>query len=247
MLRDGTTPPCPACNDGHLDLDQKSVAIRETSASRSNHDEPAWEDQYAERRFAAILVCNRRACQEPVTVAGDVEWVRSDSYDEDGGPPDFTNRFEPRYMHPAPPIFRVPKTCPVEISASLANAFGAFWSDPSACANRIRVAVELLLTGVGVRRFSSGKGKRNNLSLHARIVEFEKTEKDLARALLAVKWIGNAGSHGGEDSLGRTDLFDGFDLIKYVLDEIFERRQHHRGVKTLVGTINKRKKPRSGK
>ena len=41
--------------------------------------------------------------------------------------------------------------------------------------------------------------------------------------MLAVKWIGNEGSHPG--SVSRDDLLDAFQLVEHLLDEIFINRR----------------------
>lgn len=41
--------------------------------------------------------------------------------------------------------------------------------------------------------------------------------------MMAVKWIGNVGSHGAEP-LSQNDVFDGLDLLEHVLVEVFENR-----------------------
>ena len=40
-------------------------------------------------------------------------------------------------------------------------------------------------------------------------------------ALLAVKWLGNAGSHA--DNISREKVYDAFDIIEAVLKDVFSR------------------------
>ena len=81
------------------------------------------------------------------------------------------------------------------------------------------------------------------LSLHARIDLFRQTNPDLADALMAVKWIGNAGSHSRP--IMREDLLDGYELMEHVLDELFVQREKR--IARLSRQINRRKRPRSVK
>jgi hypothetical protein len=60
------------------------------------------------------------------------------------------------------------------------------------------------------------------LTLHERIERFRRDDVAAGRALMAVKWIGNEGSHGGR--LDKKDLLDGFELLEHALSEVFGRR-----------------------
>lgn len=93
------------------------------------------------------------------------------------------------------------------------------------------------------RRVVTKKRKLRLLNLHERVVLFSLRNKDIANHLLAVKWIGNTGSHVGD--VTRDDVFDDFQIINYVLDELFLKRSEV--VSKLTKQINKAKKPRSAK
>ena len=124
------------------------------------------------------------------------------------------------------------------------TSFKLYWLSPEACANSIRSVVEGLLTHFKVRLTSkNAKGQRVLLSLHARIDLFRQTNPDLADALMAVKWIGNAGSHSRP--IMREDLLDGYELMEHVLDELFVQREKR--IARLSRQINRRKRPRSVK
>ena len=104
----------------------------------------------------------------------------------------------------------------------------------------IRAAVERLLDHIKEPKTRLGQaGKRERLSLHTRIVGLARRDKDLSDSLLAVKWLGNAGSH--TDELTQDDIFDALDILDVILDDLFVR--HRARVKKLVTTINKNKGP----
>jgi|HubBroStandDraft_1064217.scaffolds.fasta_scaffold1179519_1 hypothetical protein len=69
-----------------------------------------------------------------------------------------------------------------------------------------------------MKRFAVRNGKRYFVALPSRIQQLEQLGAKnphlakLVRAMHAVRWIGNAGSHADERSLKRDDLFDGFGL-----------------------------------
>ena len=59
----------------------------------------------------------------------------------------------------------------------------------------------------------------HRLTLHSRIEDFAKTDAENGAILLAIKWLGNSGSHPG--GLTRDDVLDAFDMIEYVLEDRF--------------------------
>jgi len=56
---------------------------------------------------------------------------------------------------------------------------------------------------------------------------------------MAIKWIGNAGSHYGD--IDQNDIFDGFDLLKYSIDKIYN--SHEKEIVNMTKKINKKRKP----
>jgi len=74
---------------------------------------------------------------------------------------------------------------------------------------------------------------------YTRIVNLAERDKELSESLLAVKWLGNVGSHS--DELSREDIFDAFDILDVILDDLFVRNRAR--VKNLVTAINKNKGP----
>jgi hypothetical protein len=107
--------------------------------------------------------------------------------------------------------------------------------------NRLRIAVEMLLTEMRVPRFANSKGKRRRLSLHQRIEKMPASRLGLREQLFAVKWLGNAGSHPGQ--VTQDGVLDGMELMDHVLREHYASPQ--KAAAKLSQAINKRKGPRS--
>ena len=84
------------------------------------------------------------------------------------------------------------------------------------------------------------KGKRRGLSLHARIEEFRRKFPNEADMLMAIKWIGNSGSHASE-KLTKDDTLDGFEILEHVIHKLFETETKR--IKKLTKIINKKKGP----
>jgi hypothetical protein len=93
------------------------------------------------------------------------------------------------------------------------------------------------------KRNASGRRKKLRLSLHERIVKLKATKpklKDLCDRLMAVKHLGNAGSHPG--AVTYEDVFDGFDIIERILNDLYT--QADSALAKIVRDINARRKPR---
>jgi hypothetical protein len=75
-----------------------------------------------------------------------------------------------------------------------------------------------------------------DLSLHARLDAFATTEPVVGPKLMALKWLGNAGSHDGEVS--KADLLDAFEILEHALGEIVEKRSKR--VATLAKKLMKK-------
>ncbi|HLL06997.1 MAG TPA: DUF4145 domain-containing protein [Myxococcaceae bacterium] len=228
--------PCPRCYDGMLVPAAHSFHKQETFESRDAKQSEDWEPDWEEERFAGLLACNRNECAESVAVCG-----RTHLEPSSDDPHQWIIVYAPRFFLPAPPIFRVPNGTIQSVRDELMRAWTLYWSDAASCANRIRTCVELLLTYVGVPQSTRPLGKKPaRLSLHARIEKFRVRAPELAESLMAVKWLGNAGSHVGE--LKKDDVLDGFELLEHVLAEVFEERSKR--LKRLQKDIVKWKGPR---
>lgn len=160
----------------------------------------------------------------------------------------FINTFYPRLVCPSPDLFKIAEKCPENVAAKIRKAFISSWGEHDACANQIRIALELLLTERGVPKYTTRKGQRKLLSLHARIDRFANStsakNRHLSDLMRAVKWLGNAGSHGFEDqaeTLRQSDIFDAFDLLQYVVDELYAKSSSR--LAKLAKEINRRKGP----
>lgn len=58
-------------------------------------------------------------------------------------------------------------------------------------------------------------------------------------ALLAIKWLGNAGAHDAE--MARDTVYDALDILELVLKKLY--MEDHKHVERLVKAVNKRKGP----
>lgn len=228
--------PCPHCNGGILLLNQETFREEETIESIQDRNQEAWEPEWIHGLFTAHLRCSNTNCREIAVVCG--SYKNLGWFDPDTGEDDFAKVLEPDFICPTPDLFIIPKTCPEDIKLEFRKAFSLYWSDLDAAGNRVRTVVELLLNYLKVRkRERTKKGKYRHLSLHDRILEFHPKNPDIGEKLLAIKWLGNIGSHG--NGLSKDDLIDDFEMIQFVFEELFERTRDR--LSTMAKNIIRKK------
>lgn len=233
---------CRSCAAARLRVKAGSLAEGETRDSKASHSHDAWEPEWIAGRFASILECPH--CSGEVGVTGTYRVQDERGYADSKEVGGWVTYYKPTYFTDAPCIIEIPCATPDSVSNEIERSFQLYWSDHLACANRIRIAVETLLTAQRINRSTGGPrtGKRRRmLTLHQRIELFSKRQPAFADKLLAIKWIGNAGSHA--DVVTEDDLLDAYDILCFVLDELYVKRSKRIGA--LARAINRRKAPRS--
>ena len=234
--------PCPSCHESPLRVVLKSLTHGETSGSKAMRDHDAFEpDLHVDGRFACIMDCGH--CGNEVGVTGTYR-LKDERYEdaERGEAGGYVKYHRPRYFTDSPHLVQMPEKTPGPVAEELVASFQLFWSDPLTCTNRIRSSVEKLLNAERVPQTTrNDKGKRVFLKLHVRIERYQKERKNIADKLMAMKWIGNAGSHSQGTTLD--DALDGYELMDWVLDTLYARR--HRRASALTRVINRRRAPRS--
>lgn len=235
--------PCPNCRHSKLALSLNTIKKGLSKTSRMKRNHPDWDNQWdqdgEQYRFSCLLVC--QSCEESVALVGKMVMSLEPDNDEFDGHPvaKYEEYFEPLFFFPAIPIIETYKDVPPQLGLELAKSFQLFWADIESCANRIRSGLEILLNEQGVRKTIVNKKGRRRLSLHERIAEFRKKNKDLANLMEAIKWLGNAGSH--PLGIKREDILDGYEMMSHVLAEIYTKPSAR--LHKMARLINQRKKP----
>lgn len=228
--------PCPTCGKGHLKVNKDALLINETGPSKADHEHPAWDPDWMKHRFAGLLTCNFGNCGDLVAILGDVSIVEEHDYNYDGEPTqEFIEHFRPRSLSPAPLPIRPPEEAPQLVKDALREAAGLIWQSAEGAANQVRQAVEHLMDAQGITKSAPGA----YLSLHARIEKFKVMDAKNAEILLAVKWLGNSGSHAG--GLTRDDVFDAFDMVELVLVNLYDMTTAM--IMAKVNAVNNQKGP----
>jgi hypothetical protein len=187
-----------------------------------------------------MLTCTNPKCQEVVvsTGKGGVNVVGQTITPEGHIDTQYDDIFKPVFFHPPLHIFRIPEDTPKNIKQAIISSFSLAFNNHSAAANQIRIALECLLTHLKVKRFETIRGKRKRLNLHKRIELLPAKYKKIKEVCLAIKWLGNAGSHC-DDKMSFDDVFDGYDMLSFVLEELYDNKHEH--VKKLAKRINEKK------
>ena len=229
---------CPTCGTGLLQLKADSFFLDEKRFSR-DHNHEAWDPEWIEYVYSCLLYCSNDKCKEVVANSGvgSVDW--SMGQDENGEYQEvLEDYFKPKHFQPALKLIQIPADCPESVKTLIQDSFCLFFQSPSAAANCIRASVEQLLTELKIKRFNTTNGKRRIISLHRRIALLPTQFSEIRDMIIAIKWLGNAGSHS-QDSLTMDDVLDAYELLEHVLSEIYAQKA--KKMKALAKKINKKK------
>lgn len=214
--------PCPSCEIGLLLQVPKKFEYHSDAATCNAKNEEYSEPEMYSYVFSDTLKCFN--CSEIVVVTGighsEQQWD-----DDEQTSSSYHEVFSPKFFQPSPPIIKFPvhADLPDPVVRLLIKSFKLFWCDYDACANRLRASLEALLDGMSIARKKNPDAKRE-LSLHDRIglITAEKGTPmdDVKELIMAVKWLGNAGSHELK-GINRSELIDGYKMIELCLNRIF--------------------------
>jgi hypothetical protein len=233
----GTPPwPCPRC-EGPIAVYDKRIrmtASNDLPQNILNLDSELIPDiGFLENRFSGILHCT--SCDLKITISGYGHHLdRYGNTVQNQYHEKIEEAYYPINFDPPLRIITILRSYPKEIVKQLNNSFYHYWNDSSACANKIRIVVELVLDIQGI---SAGR-------LHQRINEYKSKKNNVIGEILeSVKWIGNAGSHVG--GISRKDLLDGYELLDHALTNMFPDKTNLPKLIELSDRINRTKGPLS--
>ena len=236
--------PCPACASGTLALVPNSLVEKETVKSKQLY-EVLGEPESIKSTFSAWLECSYGNCGEDAVVVGVGKVIMSgtlnpiDEMDEGPPLPDYKKIYQPLFCWPMPDMFELPEKCPDKVKSELRAGFRLFWSDQAASAGRRRVSLERLMDHLRIPK----RLNLHRLNLDERIMKFFEKNPVAGKNLMALKWLGNTGSH--QSNLSHDDLLDGFKILKFLVAELFDKRAAR--VTKLVRKISRKHDPRQKK
>lgn len=234
--------PCPNCKRNSLQILKEQFWNGQTAESKKmREEEEFWDIEWINLVFSGVLICSN--CSEHITFTGkgNPEPQGFYDYELDQMHHQYVEEFVPTFFEPSLNIFEIPEKCPDSVTDEIKNSFKLFWSDLPASANRIRTSLEVLLNEHKVKRFEINGGKRKPISLHKRILIFDN--KELTDLLMAIKWIGNTGSHLGD--LQTIDILEAYKMFEFALNKIYNNQEIE--IKKITKEINKRKGTRKRK
>lgn len=205
---------CPSCGNKTLEIISDSFNSGISSESLEIYRQDYGELSDIKLVFSCLLECKHSKCKEIISVAGNgcVEEIPHDerTVDDDGT----IEYFQAKFFIPPLKVFIIPASCPQSVSKPLDISFSLFLNSPSAAANTIRIALEALMDEFRIEK----KG-----SLHKRIERLPEGYSEFKDSLMAIKWLGNAGSHE-IDLVEVQDIMDAYEIIAFILNEIYESK-----------------------
>lgn len=233
---------CPTCGKGHLKAIKETHHEKESGPSLKAHSHDDWHPDWVSGRFVSLLECDFPPCREVASVSGNYNVDVEVTYDYEGSPEEtWVDFFQVQAISPSPLPIRPIKAAPETIKQCLAKAAALLWQSEEAAANSIRQALEHLMDARKVKKVVVRNGRRTRLTLHARIEEFRRQDQENGDILLALKWLGNSGSHVG--GLSRDDVLDAFDMIELALENLYGTTKAT--IMRKVKAVNKKKGPAS--
>jgi Domain of unknown function (DUF4145) len=209
---------CPQCKVGFLIPDKTSFQKIEPPHSKSLQALDEWDPDWITYRFTMSCVCNKKECGEVAFVSG--SGIVDQRYGHDGRP-EYYDCFAIKSFFPAPRLCYIPQETPSEVEKLMDKSFALYWSDVSAAANALRASLEALLGELKVPEQEKNKyGNTVRMTLHRRLEVWAATEKDNAELCLALKEVGNLGSHGY--LVQPEHYFGSLEIYSHVLKELFE-------------------------
>lgn len=197
--------PCPFCERASLSL-KKDSWYQYDQGQYLKKDECCDPVDDVSLAFNAVYQCSNSKCEQEIFSSG-TGFVYEDHVDNGYGDyqPQYNQYYQPRFFQPTVHFFKIPINTPYKTRAAIELSFSLVLQSPVAAVNSLRSAVEEILADHGIP-------KNTARTLHTRIekdVPQNTKLKDFEILFMAIKWLGNSGSHGNEIEL---------ELILYVYE-----------------------------
>ena len=228
---------CPHCHKGRLKLGKTTnndLTQTIPEEERNRHDEVLYQN------IAGFLNCDY--CYKKVFFIASRYYTHDSYIDPDGSVEidEDEQNYYPYFFKPSLCIIELNEFIPEDIKSEMINSFSLYWVDISACANKLRTVLELIMSQQKIRkRHTSNSGKSKQNTLHKRIELFAKKKKSESEFIMALKYIGNAGSH--TKKLTHEDILIGYEMLEHVLNKLYDKKYFR--LKKRMQMINKRRGP----
>jgi len=227
---------CPSCNGGLLRLGKEGLLRGETAASQAEQKHIYSEFDWIKTKAAVLFVCGQ--CNEAVACVADGRVDELYGYDEYGQTDrDWEDRYEPRFFDPPLILMDIPEDCPATVRQHLQTSFSLYFCNAGASANAARIGLEVLMDEWAVPKSDNGKP----LTLHWRLQRLPASYAHVQELLLAVKWLGNDGSHG--EPLTKVDVNSLYEILEMALHEAYDKKKDQVLAKARAINQARAKKP----
>lgn len=200
---------CGVCWSGTLQLDEQSFKKHKRVIN------------------SATLRCSNEHCQKRFSLVGKQKFFEG-KYEVSPTYIRITeHRLYPSHFQPELPLFELPKELSESAKESMQLSFNHFWYDLDACINKLRQCLEILVLENG------GVGT----SLHQKIDSLGQIlGEDIKQKLLALKWIGNEGSHSGPD-FTREQVLNTYELLSSVFLKLYPDHSKEEEMQKFVSRV----------
>jgi hypothetical protein len=138
---------------------------------------------------------------------------------------------KPTHIRPTLSLFNIPESINAQIKEKIMLSFDHFWYDLDACANKIRQALELMVKEFG------GKGD----TLHSQIKSLDlNLGADNINSLIALKWIGNDGSHSS-NPFTKEEILDTYEIFVHTINKLYPDNSANEIIESKINKINQNK------
>jgi Domain of unknown function (DUF4145) len=232
---------CKTCKNGVLQskISKDDELIITTNESKMMYDTFGIEIDDLKQIFSTTLICSNRNCEDKVLCSGNTYSSECSWYDKDGIiETGILRYYKPLFFYPNLSFFDLPPNTPVSIKEICNMSFSQFYINKSAALGTLRIALERLMDELNAKKTKMNKDrKRKKIKLHDRIVNLGKKHEKIKDLCLAIKWKGNAGSHG---NVSAQDVLDAYTIFEEVLKKIYDESSMQ--IDKIAKSINKKKK-----
>lgn len=229
---------CPTCQIAVLNTTSEHFIFEDTAITKQSWNEDWFDPDMARYTYTALFTCSNPSCKEAVASSGfgslEEEYIHTPS----GYEREYVSYFRPLFFHPPLKFFQIPNDTPDNVKKAIEASFSLSFSNKSAAVNQIRIALECLLNNLGIPQVSNENIKSKRLSLHDRVELLTHKYPKLKDICLAIKWLGNSGSHC-EEEMTMDNVLDGYEMMSFVLDELYDNK--HERIAILAKQINDKK------
>ncbi|HIB8930343.1 TPA: DUF4145 domain-containing protein, partial [Morganella morganii] len=209
--------PCPSCHQKTLQIVKGTFKCENTADTNRILNEEWFDYEMHRTVFVCMAKCAMKQCQEIVACSG----IGGTEFIYDSEIPHLDSYYQPKNFSPTLHPFLITEKCMEEIKKPLIASFSIYFSQPGSAANLIRITVERLLTAIGI---PDKNDKGRDIKLHSRIDSLEGLYAPYKEPLMAIKFLGNAGSHT-YDEVKTDDIEDAFEIMEYVTTDLFSGKK----------------------